>query len=429
MVNKRNKHCARYLACVIRLNLILILCSCSYANAHVPQFVGHQCGVPLHDVDISQAAYFITNPGQVSGVTFPSHDPSTSRALASDDGLIIQVAMRQKYPDVDFKLFAGCLPPHMNISYACSSSSSPHQNNNSLLFSSSPPLGLARQWKSQSVEPFTQSVYHMIIDHKTDTHLGECGREETTGEYAILLYASSEYPILWSAIVGKQETFSFSNLISFPVYMGRIHGKYGNRRYRFGALFALGVLGGFAYYFTSSRTPRGRRASYYALLASCVVFAIVSLDILLHFLDCAHEVDQSETVSALPLFLVLVIGMANVLPAVFAAHLAVQSKLEIPTPLWTSVWARGVSGVLLLAYIASIGGLGDTSLQLATFVFVFLTTFSAILWTKLYSPPNQQLVGLGVIVYASVLLVFLGSGYWIGPILLGIAGGLIMRNA
>ena len=80
-----------------------------------------------------------------------------------------------------------------------------------------------------TVEPFTQSTYHLKYDDKIPT----CAN-------GFAIYGQFNGP--WAAVVGKKESFSVIELLSFSVYTAKLHGSWWNDHYVYQWWFLTAVV-------------------------------------------------------------------------------------------------------------------------------------------------------------------------------------------
>lgn len=384
----------------------------------MPIFAGTTCLTHPQVFDASgQTTYF--NTKSINGVVV--NVQHAAAAVNSTDGLMLQVSLRQKYTEGVFKLFAGCLPNVGDASRICSED---------IGF----PNSTRVVWKEAAVDPFTQSVYHMAIDQKV-TNSQEC----LNGEYALMLKAENNHEILWSAVIGKADSFSLVELSVFPLYMAYVHGSYENQRYRFHVILSLILLGFLANilirwrYFGIRFVPnptsvyisndslwgrRWRTLAMWSVTCSFIWFTAVTFDIILHFSDSSHEIPSSSTVEATPLFLLLVSLTANVIPTLLALYLYTYNSGALPLNYMTLIFTMG----LVVAYTTTLCFLGDTSTMILVCTFVIFTALNILLGVWRRKTFEWHVCVCGTSCIGSLLILFLGSGYWIGPAFLLVSG-------
>ena len=167
---------------------------------HVPQFADKFPMEMKHDdVDISQVTYF-----RRDGST--RYQSMQGLYVAEPkENVIVQVAFPSNDPVGS--LYAGCVanrsqtPPEVNLTSAKGTN-----------------------------EPFTQTKYYL----KYDATFPDCEGLD----YAIY----GNFDGQWSAVVGKKESFSATELLSFPIYSAKLHGSWWNENYVYQWPFLAAVL-------------------------------------------------------------------------------------------------------------------------------------------------------------------------------------------
>ena len=164
------------------------------AFGHAPQFADTFPMRLKHDADISQVTYFKKHELQGLYISNP------------EDGKLAQASFPTDTPDGT--LYVGCVAnEHVTPSAATMKSA------------------------DGTVEPFTQSTYHL----KYDSTIPTCA---ATQGFAI--YGQFNGP--WAAVVGKKESFSVVELLSFPVYTAKLHGSWWNDHYVYHWWFLAAVV-------------------------------------------------------------------------------------------------------------------------------------------------------------------------------------------
>lgn len=413
--------------------IIAIICT-HYTWAHIPIF-GTECGSLPHITDhkISQAYYFKTN--HIDGIEIPSS--IAQNTIEDKDGLTLQVTLRHKYNINDFQLFVGCLPDTNNdIRNICTGITSfPYNNSNSIT-----P-------KSPKLEPFSQSVYHMAVDLTLKNNIGTCNH--TNGSYAIILKSTQQhFPILWSAVIGKGETFSLLQLLSYPLYLGHVHGSYGNERYRFyllvyifigsvlksiigGRYFGLRLIGkpieGLKNCLTCHSTNNYRhdiiyRQTRYSSLAwwfsllACCWFPLAFMDMLFHLVDSAYETSTENAWSTFIMFFITLGIFASSLPSCLSFYIFGYHQTY-----WKcNNCVNYLFGALLLLYATLLCVLGDISVVVLMTLLITCTFIVLCIYKYIYDSYKSTVLSASYIalIISFILLFFIGSGYWIGPLLL-----------
>ena len=153
------------------------------AFGHAPQFADTFPMRLKHDEDVSQVTYFKKHEMQGLYISSPT------------SGKLVQATFPTDSPDGT--LHVGCV-------------ASEHITPNATVMVSA----------SGTVEPFTQSTYHT----KYDSKIPVCNA-------SFAVYGDFKGP--WAVVVGKTETFTVGELLSFPVYSAKLHGSWWNERYMY----------------------------------------------------------------------------------------------------------------------------------------------------------------------------------------------------
>ena len=162
--------------------------------SHVPSYSGcvDNCCKPLHSVDISQVFYLKGSGG------LEVHTDDINQTI-----LDIDVVFRDIVDKSMFSLYVGCggcmpqdpivIPPLSNLSFG-----------------------------PKTLEPFTQTSYYSILEHKTfnTSVLKSC----TEGHFTIRLVTDQEH-LVWAPVIGLRESFTMTELFLFPVFILRNHGS------------------------------------------------------------------------------------------------------------------------------------------------------------------------------------------------------------
>lgn len=397
------------------------------ASAHVPQFPDQQPCVHIGGFDATvSAAYYMTCSADRTfcGVALPAGRADVVEALASDEGLVLKLGLRDAASAFGTETLIGCVPDQLCVE-------------------GEPTAAALTGWRSAAkhmpahVEPFTQSAYRLVHE--------EVGRGSCQGGfYAVLLRRPADAPpIAFSAVIGKREAFTLRELAMFPVYMARVHGSRWTGLYRLHIVSAIAIAGYLLWYArrvccgTDAALPPaaetisyGRRGLAAAATLSVWVYAVVIVDIVLHFGDALHEANGEG--ASMGLFLVLVLGLANLVPMWMGMLLMRQAASRAPC--LTTCHAVLV-GLAVAVYGVSIGVLGSDALAwgLAGLTAILaLATAGMSLWCYPHGDQahvRSTVVCIGLIGTATLPLVaFLGSGYWVGPVSLAVATCLALSD-
>ena len=169
--------------------------------AHVPTYGGcvDNCCKPPHAPDVSQVVYLKGS----GGLELHLED------ITEYDVLDVDVVLRDDVNMSSYDLYIGCggCVPQDPIVVS--------------------PVPLS-EYGPVEIEPFTQTAYRSVLtktQRKFDTkQLRNC----TEGHFTIRLVDSSSSPVVWGAVVGLKEQFTFEELLLFPVYVLRNHGTMWN---------------------------------------------------------------------------------------------------------------------------------------------------------------------------------------------------------
>lgn len=398
------------------------------ASAHVPQFPDQQPCVHIGGFDATvSAAYYMrceTN-STFCGVALPAGRADVVEALASDEGLVLKLGLRDAASAFGTETLIGCVPEQLCVA-------------------GEPTTAALMGWRSArmpaqgEVEPFTQSAYSLVHE--------EVGRASCQGgSYAVLLRRPADAPpIVFSAVVGKREAFTLRELVMFPVYMARVHGSRWSGLYRLHIVSAIALAGYLLWYArrgccgTDAALPPaaesdisfGRWGLAAAATLAVWAYAVTIVDIVLHYGDALHEAEAKG--ASMGLFLALVLGLANLVPMWMGMLLMRQAASRAPC--LTTCHAVLV-GLAVAVYGVSIGALGSDAPAwgLAGLTAILaLATAGMSLWRYPHGDQahvRSTVACIGLIGTAAVPLVaFLGSGYWVGPVALAMASCLALSE-
>lgn len=172
--------------------------------AHVPTYSGSACVKPPHSHDVSQVVYLKNSGG------LEIHIESDTEPFDTLGGEIIDVDVTFKgEPDPStYELYIGC--------GGC--------GDGDALVEASRLATI--QYETPHVEPFTQTAYTSIFakdDKKFNTSAlqnASCPQKH----FAIRLERfDNASEIVWGAVVGIKESFTFVELLEFPIYILRNH--------------------------------------------------------------------------------------------------------------------------------------------------------------------------------------------------------------
>jgi hypothetical protein len=315
-----------------------------------------------------------------------------------------------------------------------------------------PPLATASGCTSEvpgKAEPFTQSAHHSVARSVCGAAYAASDAATSAGTFPITL--SGDPPMIRATcppgdriraciqaapgamgvtrggiVVGRDETFSPEAMASFPLYAARLHGSYGNRDYVLPfiatTLVAISVLSLLLGRLLSSRgagfgtaDPKDGIAVVYALRQAAAFFLLASADASYHVLRVATRL-QISSGEALELagFMLVVVGMAHIFPMALCLRFS-HTRFREPS------YYLDILPVLFMLTIVDMSlfafGTHAARVAIAATASSTLVLGIAMAWLK-----RRAAVLAVALAHLSVgLIFFLGSGYWIGPGLLGIA--------
>lgn len=186
---------------------IMSLVFASLVHCHVPSF-GCSCCNISHSPDVSQTFYFKTT--QSDAIVVPMDK--------IQDSLHLSAVFQQKYAPDLLKLRIGC--------GKCEQ------------FDLLEEVPLV--YKAAELETFTQSAYYSGFERTyNSSELSQLGCSSALVVQLGTLQTNSTYR--WSAVVGKTKIFTALELVSFPIYIARIHGSYWNQSYYYWVYFIAAI--------------------------------------------------------------------------------------------------------------------------------------------------------------------------------------------
>ena len=200
------------------------------AHAHVPLYCTETCCTPKHHYTTSQAVYKRGTGG------FEIKLGSQKKELFID----YDVVMRETYDHSTYALHVGC--------GTCTAQ---------------PQEVTDKVYKKPTLEPFTQTAYYGLFE---GTDRPKFNATECTN-FAIFITdhnnRTNNKPLIWSAVVGRGESFTAEELILFPLYIQHNHGYYWTQRgYILGIVAVLSIVLAAAFVYADFRwaiTPRDAR--------------------------------------------------------------------------------------------------------------------------------------------------------------------------
>jgi len=187
------------------------------AVAHVPTYTGcvDNCCTPPHGHTTSQVIYMRGSGGLE--IHFKSNtDPFD---IAGDEILDVDAVFRDEVDQTTYSLYIGC--------GGCVVSEDP------IVI---PPVPLDG-YEPAEVEPFTQTAYRSVFPlearkyNTSGLRAAVCDQGHFTIRLVDYMNRTDGRPIVWAPVIGLGESFTFTELIEFPIYILRNHGSYWNDLY------------------------------------------------------------------------------------------------------------------------------------------------------------------------------------------------------
>lgn len=350
------------------------------ARSHVPIYssggCSHGCCTPKHHHDTSQAFYVRGNGG------YEVHIDGPRSPFNTVDGQLIDfdATFKHRYDTSTFQLYVGCggCMPGDTLEHA---------------------TRLDVRWQGGHLEPFTQTAYYSALPEHNRTFDASalsalrCPEAHFTLRLVDFDNRTDKSPIVWAAVLGLGESFTPEELLSFPIYVLSNHGSAWNELiWVFWLLFLVAaVVLGFWYALDSAWSfPREGDGSMALEWVRAFLYSVAIAAFAVAFLD----------------------ELANLVYA--------QSGIDTQSSFWTA---------LLLVMVSA---------QLVPLLYV------VVVWTLMVrhrAPPSSDdpndapglggglarcckspAMGLFEVMIGAALLFFLGSGYFVGPSALILAG-------
>jgi len=176
--------------------------------SHVPTYTGgaENCFTPPHHHDISQVIYVKSSGGLELHIT----SPTSPFDIPGGEILDVDAVFKKKYDQSTYSLYIGC--------GGCVASQDP------LVI---PPVYLSG-YEHGEVEPFTQTVYYSVFpkaDRKFNaSDLDGCSENHFTIRVVDYHNRTGDEPLVWGAVIGLAERFTFIELLNFPMFVLSNHG-------------------------------------------------------------------------------------------------------------------------------------------------------------------------------------------------------------
>jgi len=177
---------------------------------HVPTYTGcvDNCCTPPHTHTISQVIYLKGS----GGLEIHLDDDSTPFDTIGSEILDVDAVFRDEIDQTTYDLYigcGGCIPTDPIVI---------------------PPLELSGYEKAE-IEPFTQTRYRSVFpksDRKFNSSLLKgllCTENHFTIRLVDYMNRTDGKPIVWAPVIGLAESFTFLELLEFPIYILRNHGN------------------------------------------------------------------------------------------------------------------------------------------------------------------------------------------------------------
>ena len=175
---------------------------------HVPTYTGgaENCYTPPHHHDVSQVIYLKSSGGLELHIT----SPTLPFDIPGGEILDVDAVFKKKYDQSTYSLYIGC--------GGCVASQDP------IVI---PPVMLTG-YEHGEVEPFTQTAHYSVFPKEerkfNASELDGCSENHFTIRVVDYHNRTGDEPLVWGAVIGLGETFTFLELLSFPIFVLRNHG-------------------------------------------------------------------------------------------------------------------------------------------------------------------------------------------------------------
>lgn len=331
----------------------LILYMSILTSAHVPSYNGcvDNCCVPKHHHTTSQVIYLRGSGGLELHLKNLKNDPFS---IENSEIIDVDAVFRDTVDQSTYQLYIGC--------GGCAKTD---------------PVVvdalLLNGYEDAEVEPFTQTAYHSVFEKEerkfNTSQLLNCSEHHFTIRLVQLPNCTSN--IVWGAVVGIEEKFTFMELIAFPVYILMNHGYVWNE---LGYTYWIWLFVGapiILFAFTNGKVVRLERSVEYVYMLAFVGFISAAAEEITHLMYAQYN---NPVGYGLYVGLFLVVG-----------------------------FAQGI-GIL--------------------FTYLFWSGFCKHDWNI-----SQSHWALFEILLGFSLLLLLGSGFYIGPLSIVIAGSIRLQNS
>lgn len=177
-----------------------------FLYTHVPTYTHSNCVTPPHHHSISQVIYLKGS----GGLEFHIINETKPFNILENEILDVDAVFRDEVDPTTFQLYIGCGGCDLN--------------EDDIRELTIPPLQLAYQ--KGVIEPFTQTYYRSGLRKEkrkyNSSHLRNCDH------FTIRLHdfqnRTDGSEIIWAPVIGLAESFTFAELLAFPIYILRNHG-------------------------------------------------------------------------------------------------------------------------------------------------------------------------------------------------------------
>lgn len=177
---------------------------------HVPTYTGciDNCCTPPHIHTTSQVIYLKGS----GGLEIHVQDESTPFNIQGNEILDVDAVFRDEVDQTTYDLFigcGGCMPSDPIVI---------------------PPVELSG-YEEAEIEPFTQTRYSSVFpkpQRKFNSSLlaqSMCTEKHFTIRLVDYMNRTDGQPIIWGPVIGLAESFTFLELLKFPIYILRNHGE------------------------------------------------------------------------------------------------------------------------------------------------------------------------------------------------------------
>ena len=202
---------------------LLLLTRTWFADGHVPTYGGtmctENCCTPPHVHTWSQV-FYLKGSG---GIEVHVDDDSTPFDTLNGEKIDIDAVFRDEVDQTTYDLFVGC--------GGCVPSEDPVRWDTRVAYAE-------QGYEPAEIEPFTQTTYRSVFPGKpgdatrqydsTGLKGVNCADKHFTIRLVDHLNRTDGEPIVWGAVIGRGEDFTFMEYVSFPLYVLLNHGSVWN---------------------------------------------------------------------------------------------------------------------------------------------------------------------------------------------------------